>query len=394
MNLPEAKQLLSLNEALLAHKTPTHLPVAAKTAFSLLPLALGGCSMLAKVPGMDRVAGEDGMFRDRQGEYLEARTIPRTQIPPEYDSLIIDDLLVIPDISEENSSSFLDAPRPRPLEGRSDREVVIQRMEGSSWIIVDVGPSQVWPRIRDFWRERDIEVTFENPTGGVMDTSWFKIDGNIVSREKIRVIVDTGFQNNSAEIKLLHTSVLQSTPVLEQAVWPETSADPDVEYDFLMELSTYLADVADLYQATSVSFLAGNIPSAGKAVLLTSETGEEVLRLQASYNRSWAALGRALNRIGAETVSQNSTSGIYEILYTPGSEEDVEEEEPGFFKKVFTLNGIFSKEDVPVAQALRVELKPSGSVIEVRILPVQGESEEDTRDAQNRLMTVLRNTIA
>jgi outer membrane protein assembly factor BamC len=394
MNLPEPKQLVTMNKVFCTCRTPAQLRLVSKTASCLLLLTLGGCSMLAKVPGMGRVAGEDGVFRDRQGEYLEARTIPRTQIPPEYDSLIIDDLLVIPDISAENSAAFLDAPRPRPLEGRSDREVVIQRMEGSSWIVVDVGPSQIWPRIRDFWSERDIEVAFENPTGGVMDTSWFTIDGNIVSREKIRVIVDTGFQNNSAEIKLLHTSALQSTPVLEQAIWPETSADPDVEYDFLMELSSYLADVADLYQATSVSFLAGNIPSAGKAVLVTSPTGEEVLRLQASYNRSWAALGRALNRIGAETLSQDSTTGIYEILYTPGSEEDVEEEEPGFFKKVFTLNGIFSKDDVPEAQALRIELKSSGSVIEVRIVPSQGEPDAETRDAQNRLMTVLRNTIA
>lgn len=367
---------------------------AGKTALCALALTLSGCSLIAKVPGMDRIAGEEGMFRDRQGEYLEARTIPRTEIPPEYDSLVIDDLLVIPEISADNSASFLDAPRPRPLEGRSDREVVIQRMENASWIVVDVGPSEVWPRIRDFWREKDIEVAFENPTGGVMDTAWFTTEGNIVSREKIRVTVDTGFQNNSAEIKLLHTSSLQSTPALEQVAWPETSADPDVENEYLRELSTYLADVADLYQASSVSFLAGNIPSAGKAVLVTSPEGEEVLRLQASFNRSWAAVGRAFQRIGAEIVSQDSTYGLYEVAYTPGSEEQSEIEEPGFFKKLVTLNGVFSEDEQPVAQVFRVELKTSGSVVEVRIVPVAAAPEEDTRAAQSRLLNVLRNTIA
>ncbi|MES2624272.1 MAG: outer membrane protein assembly factor BamC [Pseudomonadota bacterium] len=373
-----------------------HFSFTSRTGFFLLlPLALGGCSLIAKVPGMDRVAGEEGMFRDRQGEYLEAETIPRTQIPPEYDSLVIDDLLVIPDIDTENPASFLDAPRPRPLEGRSDREVVIQRMENNAWIVVDVSPSQVWPRIRDFWRERKVEVSFENPTGGVMDTGWFVLKDNIVSREKIRVTVDTGFQNNSAEIKLLHTSALQSTPAIEQVTWPEVSVDADLEYDMLMELSSYLADVADLYQATSVSFLAGNIPSAGKAVLVTSPDGEEVLRLQANFNRSWAAVGRALQRINAEIVSQDSATRVYEVSYTPGSEDDAAaEEEPGFFKKVVTLNGLFSKDETPEPQALRVELKASGSVIEVRILPSEANPEDETKDAQQRLMNVLRNTIA
>jgi outer membrane protein assembly factor BamC len=376
--------------ALKAALTQSH--CTTRAAMCMLALVLSGCSLIAKVPGMGRVAGEDGMFRDRQGEYLQARTIPRTEIPPEYDSLIIDDLLVIPEISADNTAAFLDAPRPRPLEGRSDREVVIQRMEGTSWIVVDVSPSEVWPRIRDFWREKDIEVAFENPTAGVMDTAWFTTEGNIVSRDKIRVIIDTGFQNNSAEIKLLQTSALQSTPELEQVIWPETSADPDLEYDFLMELSSYLADVADLYQATSVSFLAGNIPSAGKAVLVTSPEGDEILRLQASFNRSWAAVGRAFQRIGAEIVSQDSATGIYEVSYTPGSEDDAKIEEPGFFRKVVTLNGLFSKDETPVAQTFRVELKASGSVIEVRMFPIQPDG--DSAATQSRLMNVLRNTIA
>src|SRR5690606_32152284 len=103
-----------------------------------------------------RVVGEEGVFRDRQGEYLEAATIPRAEIPPNLDSYIIDDLLVIPEIGERETQAFLDAPRPRPLEGASDREVVIQRMSNRAWIIVDASPAEVWPRIRDYWRQENI----------------------------------------------------------------------------------------------------------------------------------------------------------------------------------------------------------------------------------------------
>jgi len=144
-----------------------------KSCFPLLALsALSGCSMLpdlpdVSVPGWDKVTGENGMFRDRKGDYLEAQTIPRTQIPAGMDGFIIDDLLVIPEVaSDTEQQPFLDPPRPHPIEGRSDREVVIQRMEERSWIVVDVSPSQVWPRIRDYWRQNNVQVAFENPTAG------------------------------------------------------------------------------------------------------------------------------------------------------------------------------------------------------------------------------------
>lgn len=357
---------------------------------------LAACSMLPDftIPGMDRLTGEKGIFRDRQGEYLRAESLPRTEIPPDFDSIVIDDLLVIPEINATDTVVFLDVPRPREIEGRSNREVVIQRMENSSWIIVDVSPSELWPRIRDYWRERKVEIAFENPTGGVMDTGWFVLEGSLLNREKIRVTVDTGFQADSAEIRLLHMSSLQSAPALSQVIWPEISMDSDIEYATLTALSTFLADIADLYQASSVSFLAGSIPTAGKAVLTASPSGEEVLRLQANFNRSWAAIGRAMNRAGVETVSQDSAAGIYEVLYTPGSEDQIEVVKPGIFKRIITLNGLFSNNDNPIAQSLHLQLIKSGTIVEVRVLPSIPEPSAEAIEAANRLIKILHDTIA
>ena len=44
---------------------------------------LAGCSMLdaVPIPGMDYIAGEEGLLRDRQGDYLEAQVLPPTRIP-------------------------------------------------------------------------------------------------------------------------------------------------------------------------------------------------------------------------------------------------------------------------------------------------------------------------
>lgn len=353
----------------------------------LLPLT--GCSWLGWVPGMDRVVGEEGVFRDRQGEYLQAETIPRTEIPEGMDSFIIDDLLVVPDLAVAEPQSFLTVPRPRSIEGRSDRGVVIQRMENASWIIVDVSPSQVWPRIRDYWRQAGIEIAVENPTAGLMDTGWFIREGQALNRDKIRVIVENGFQDDSAEIRLLQMSALQATPAIDQVNWPAASMDTDVEYEVLTALSTYLADVADLYQASSVSFLAGNIASAGKATLNT-DGGTEVLVLQAGFNRSWAAVNRAMTRSGVEIQSQDVATGIYQVLYTPGLEEEVEE--PGFFRKLVTLNGMLGGDEPKQSFGYQVRLETRGTTVRVTVTPVDDDAA--AAEAGAALLRLIRNTIA
>lgn len=359
---------------------------------------MSACSMFSAVPipGMDYIAGEEGLLRDRQGDYLEAQVLPRTQVPPEYDSYIIDDLMVIPGGVGTNEQAFLQAPRPRPFGGRSERGVVIQRMNNDSWIVVDVSPSEVWPRIRDYWTRSSIQVAFENPTRGVLDTGWFTLEGNTITKEKMRVTVEPGFQNDSAEIRLLHLAVGQSVPILDQVNWPETSTDPDVEYDFLTDLSTYLADVADLYQASTVSFLAENIDSRGKASLVNTPGGRELLRLEASYDRSWAAVGRALDRTGVEVIAQNVDNGIYEVDYVIDT-GDVEE--PGFFKKVVTLNGLFSRSDEARVFPLKIQLIELDGEVEVLVESLEpqpqptGEAAE-IRDAENSLLRLIRSSIA
>jgi outer membrane protein assembly factor BamC len=359
---------------------------------TLLLCTLGGCSWLAGVPGMNRIAGEEGVFRDRQGEYLEATTIPRTRIPEGMDGFIIDDLLVVPEPRGEQSEAFLDAPRPRPLEGRSDREVVIQRMLNRSWIVVDASPGEVWPRIRDYFRSAGIAIAAENPTAGVMDTAWFIPRTDTLNRHKLRVTVETGFQNNSSEIRLLHITAPQATPVFEQVNWPVASRDPETAYEMLSDLSTYLADVADLYQASSVSFQASNIPSEGKATIVEATDGSEILRLQADYDRSWAAVGRALVRSNVEIITQDAGQGVYEVQFIPGSEEQLEDE-PGFFKKVFTLGGIFSREEDLPAYRLRVQVLDWETAAEVQVSPIE-PSGGDGREAAGALLRLIRNTIA
>lgn len=363
----------------------------------LVLLALSGCSLIARapVPGMDRIVGDEGIFRDRKEEYLEARSIPRTEIPANMDSYMIDDLLIIPDVGDNTAPPLPDPPRPQSLDGRSEREVVIQRMGENSWIIADASPSQVWPRIRDYWRQKSIPIESEDPAAGRMDTGWFKVDGNLLTQERIRVTVETGFQNNSSEIRLLHQATPQAMVDLGMLGWPQKSTDSTLAYDLTLDLSQYLADVADLYQASTASFLAANLSGEGKAALSETSAGNPVLTLRADFDRSWAAVRRVLNNNGITIVNDDFALGLIDVEFDPLKlESDEDSEGPGVIKRVFTLNGLFSGDRGRRSYPLRLQLLQSGDVVEVLAVPHEGASREEGREAVQALMRFLRNAIA
>ena len=119
--------------------------------------------------------------------------------------------------------------------------------------------------------------------------------------------------------------------------------------------------------------------------------------LQADYQRCWAAVGRALRRAGMEITSENADVGMYEVLYTPGGEDAEEEEEPGFFRKLVTLNGLFgSDEDESQALPFRVEVLEVNGGADVRVQPIGPVRTVTTemQEAGKTLLRLIRNTIA
>jgi outer membrane protein assembly factor BamC len=355
--------------------------------FALLTVVLlTGCSY---IPGMERyVTGETGVFRDRQTDYLKAESIPRTRVPDYLDSFMIDDLLVVPDLGGEEVVAFLDAPRPRPVHGRSDRGVVIQRINERSWVVVDTTPGQLWPRIRDFWAAKGVDIAQENPTSGVMETGWFNSETSLLNRDKYRVIVDSGFQPDSAEIRLLHITMPQAAPLIGMVNWPTQSADLDAEFNMLTQLSNYLADVSGLYTASSVSFLAARIPSQGKAFMEPGRNGRNALKLRADFERSYAAVGRALQRAGANVISQDAANGIYQVTFDPDREP---EEEKGFWGNLFTFGGKKASDD----HLLKVEILDTGELMEVQVESMlEGPSSGTPQAIEQSLLQAIRDLIA
>ena len=81
-------------------------------------MALNSCAFLF---------GDDGLFPNRDDDYLEAQSLPEMEIPNQLDSYTLDQLYVVP----ERFSSlvvFDDVPMPQPIETRRREGVIIQRL--------------------------------------------------------------------------------------------------------------------------------------------------------------------------------------------------------------------------------------------------------------------------
>ena len=118
------------------------------------------------------------------------------------------------------------------------------------------------------------------------------------------------------------------------------------------------------------------------------------MRLEANYDRSWGAIGRALERAGVEVVAQSIEMGVYEVDYVIRSTE--EEDEPGFFKKVVTLNGLFNRKDPPRFYPLKIQVLEINGEVEVLVesLELLPQPTADTSEAEISLLRLIRNNIA
>jgi len=320
---------------------------------------LAGCSYLT---------GDDGVFRDRQGDYLAAPIIPPMSIPDSLDSFTLDALYVVPEEAPADKPYFIDAPAPRPMDTNVREGVVVQRFGERRWIVIGAEPGQVWPRLRDYWSTSQIPLSFEDPVAAIMETAWLGEPG---SRNKYQVRIEPGLHAGNSEIYVLQVGEAFVADAAAPVVWPARSADLEVETLMLDDISLYLADRTDLYRASSVSLLAGSIEAESKAGIIRTADGD-TLQLRIDFDRAWSQVSQALGNAEIEITSNERDSALFTVNYAPVAEED----QPGFFGRLF---GGGSDEDFePAAITLRL-VSEEGAI---RVIPESAETVSvEVRDA-------------
>jgi outer membrane protein assembly factor BamC len=264
--------------------------------------------------------GEDGYFRDRGDDYLRSEAIEPLQYPEGVKTERVQAIYGIPEISNEDdfdSAEEFEVPRPQSLSANLLEETVkIQKLAGRRWILVNVPPSEVWPQLRSFLAQNNLDVVYADTNNGILETSWIQFKDDLSKKDKFRLQIDQGVQPDTSEIHITHMNIDSSIPAAGQVNWPLSSMDPEREAILLDELAATLA--SDMSGSTSM--LAQNIGSTSK-VNLAQDAGEPILKMQLEFKRAWATLGYSTNQEGYTTFDDDIAVGVYYVTYIKPVEE-------------------------------------------------------------------------
>lgn len=296
--------------------------LALRGAILSLALVMTGCGVLF---------GEDGYFHNREGDYQKAGTIEPIKVPEGMSDERLGVLYPIPPITETEFDQVSEyrggVPRPQPLAANLMQEnIKIQRLGDERWILMNVSPGEVWPRVRSFLNENNVDVARADISRGLIDSHWLQFKTDLSTIDRYRIQIDQGVQPETSEIHILHQSVVGSEPP-ESIEWPEQSTSRERESWLLDEMAAALASDTTI---GGTSLLAQAIGGDAKSGLVVEEN-EPVMKIRLSEARARATLFHAMKQEGFSIYESAPEKGVYYLHY-----QAPDEEEKGWLSRLFS----------------------------------------------------------
>ena len=334
---------------------------------------LAGLSALAVIisstSGCGWLWGQDGYFRDRSTDYLEARQTAPMNMPANVDAKRIDPLLPVPRNvadSVETPEKF-EVPRPQGMQVSEEAsEFSLQKSGDSRWLVAQRAPAEVWPVARQYFENNGFRIAEERPQTGEFSTAWQpatelapamarRLGGLLTDNDnevRVRVRIEPGVVRNTSEVFVVSAERDQGSSA--DVVFPARTGNASLEASLLDGM---LADLSSSAEHGSVSLLAARSYDAPSRVSLTQDgNGNQVLNLSTDFDRAWSSVGRALELANLRVDDVNRSLGIYYVNLAEGARQ--EEEQRGFFSRMFGSEP--SKEEVD-ARAERYQVRLTSS---------------------------------
>jgi outer membrane protein assembly factor BamC len=315
----------------------------------VLVIGAGGCA---------RFSDDKGFFVDRSDDYLKAGENAPLVIPEDLETTRVQDPFPIPKITDRLRPEYYPKrpPRPDAIYANDNRDDVrIQRLGERRWLVIPEPPTVAWPKVRQFLAENGVEVEWEAPSQGRLDTRWLEIanqpyrdvvrqlirDGKESAQltggtDRLRLRVEPGLRERSSEVHIRYENSEFSTPSPDGLADLRTTPShvSSIEHDALNELGAYIA--ARVAEQT-VSMVAQDIGAGVKSFLDIDANGDPLLRLVLDYERAWATVGQSLSRASIDVIDSNQQAGTY--LISVPENLNVEAPEKGFFRRMFSFGG-------------------------------------------------------
>ncbi len=363
---------------------PGHGLRARRLAGSALVISLAGCTSVGSVFQGDKV---DYRAQSAQTAGLE--------VPPDLTQLARDSRYR-QDASGTVSAATYQPPSfgaatggaataPGVVPG-ADANVSIERSGNDRWIVTTLPPEQVWPKLKDFWRERGFTLAVEQADVGVMETEWnenrAKIPQDFI-RSTIGAVFDSAWDSGerdrfrtrverSATGSEIYISHRGSVEVLtgvnkDSSTWQPRSPEPELEAEMLRRLLLKLG--AQEERATALVTPAEAPPARAR---LVSAAPAGTLEVDDDFDRAWRRVGLALDRSGFAVEDRDRAQGHYQVSYVDQNNAATKAE-PGFFSKLLNFGSSDSdKKDPKQAVRYRVQVKGAGQRSTVTVQSSEG----------------------
>jgi outer membrane protein assembly factor BamC len=344
---------------------------------------LAGLSALALVisstSGCGWIYGENGYFRDRGNDYLEATQAPPMQLPSGVQTdKRLDPLLPIPrNVNNSTAAKAeFDVPRPLPLQVAAEAsDFSLQKSGDSRWVLAQRAPAEVWPVAHQFFEDNGFRIAQERPQTGEFTTEWQRLDtlsGDLAQRLKgaasgadsetrVRVRIEPGVQRNSSEVFVV--SVQRPAGSSDNVDFPARSSNTALDAVLVDQMLAGMT--RDSAKGGSVSLLAAHDFDSPARVALTSDgSGNPVLSVGSDLDRAWSSVGSALERGQWKVEDINRSLGLYYINLAEKPES--RDAKPGVFSRLF--GSAPSKEELEArAERYQVRLSKVGDAVQVTV---------------------------
>nr|WP_255719726.1 outer membrane protein assembly factor BamC [Pelomonas sp. P8] len=370
-------------------------------------LSLAGCSAL------------DSVFPNDKVDYrTQAKQTGGLDVPPDLTQLAKDGRAQVQGGSI--TASALTASRPtgpatatlatNSVAPNAAGDVRLERSGTDRWLHTGLAAEQLWPQLRNFWRDNGLEVVKDQPELGIMETSWAEnraklphdfirstigkvFDGlySTGERDMYRVRLERGAAGGT-DIFISHRGMQEvyTTSSRDSTAWQPRPSDPSLEAEMLSRLMLKLGGqetAAKSVVAQSPAASAATtvpVPSAGDAARPRRALTEvpDSLTVNDGFDRAWRRVGLSLDRHGFTIEDRDRAAGLFYLRYA--DPEKAGEEEPNFFQRLFGAKG-----STPVRY--RVSVKAEGDKTTVRVLDDRGQSV--TNDNAKRILSLLMDDL-
>lgn len=358
---------------------------------------LGACSAFEK------------LVPDRRVEYKQSRPAPSLEVPPDLSSPEADEGMAMPGAAPEGAAgatfSEYASERRTPQAAQSVAvlpqfdDMRVERDGDKRWLVVQGEPSQVWPRVREFWLQNGFLISMEDPRIGVMETDWAEnradipqgmirsVLGKVLdslysasTRDKYRVRLELGSTPGTTEIYLTHRGV-EEVVQGDSTVWQTRPSDPEFEVEMLKRLMVSLGAEEEKAQ-TLVAEARGE--RAPRAHLTKDSDGGAALTVNEDFYRAWRRTGVALDRIGFTVEDRDRSQGVYYVRYNDPLKDEGK-------KGWLSTLAFWSKDDAPATNEYRISLIEGGGTTRVVVLDKDGKREQSP--TATRILTLLQEQL-